>query len=173
MLDSKYSHIALTPEAKKYIEYINFHRNNVEKARQLVGERLCKELNVLPNHLEKVVAAHDMSRYGSEEFEPWRQHKFPCKNCKPDEALYQLAKSHHWMMNYHHPEHWVYMDGTVKPMEPVYIAEMFCDWISEVVFEDHEKVKEWYYKKMSTEPFVFANETQKTIEKILDMNFIP
>jgi hypothetical protein len=65
------------------------------------------------------------------------------------------------------------MDGTVKPMENIYIAEMFCDWTSEVVFEDHEHVKDWYYKTMNDKPFVFAVETQRKIEKILKLGFMP
>jgi hypothetical protein len=163
----------LSPEAKKYVEYIDFHRGNVEKARELIGDSLCAELHILPKHLEEVVSVHDMSRYETEEFDLWRQYKFPDPGKKPDKELYMVAKRHHWSVNGHHPEHWINADGTVRPMELVNVAEMLCDWTSEVVFEDHKHVKQWYYAQMKKEPYKFHPDTQHLVERLLAMSFIP
>lgn len=135
-------------QAKKYLEYINEHRKNVEIAfRNLffnpvrnLGESKIFELNFpwekYINRLEEEIKNHDMSKYSDEEFYAYRakfnqteEEKYKYDNDEEyqkmvDEA-FDIGWDHHFRFNYHHPKFWKFveilsMDGFGIPLQVNY-----------------------------------------------------
>lgn len=85
---------------------------------------------------------HDMSKFGSAEFGPYRMRSVTGK----DTPEYRAAWKHHWSNNPHHWEYWV-RDGVAIPMPEVYVREMLADWNAANRTYDTEPLQEWLTKK--------------------------
>lgn len=85
---------------------------------------------------------HDLSKFGSAEFHPYRLRASAGK----DTAAYAAAWQHHWSVNPHHWEYWV-KDGAATPMPEVYVREMLADWMAANRMYRDGPLQEWLSKK--------------------------
>lgn len=83
---------------------------------------------VIPT-IDMIISAHDSSKYGIEEWEPYRQHWHSVDDNEKNESkiAYDGAWEHHYMNNMHHPEYWL---RKKNDMPLTAVVEMCCDWIA-------------------------------------------
>lgn len=144
---------------KAYKDYIYKHVNGVRKAFELFGKQLCEtaiairkpssELSAseLFHMMRSIIASHDRSKFGEEEFEAYAAKFYPCEEDMKDNTQIDInfdkAWEHHYTHNPHHPEYW---PNNVKQMPNCYFVEMICDWIG-VSIAYHSSVYEWWFKR--------------------------
>ena len=125
----------MTLRARKeaeYRAYIDEHINNVKTVFNAMKRMELVPPEILPQ-LEKNVEAHDKSKYSEEEFDGYRCKFFPVSDSEKFAArsAFGRAWEHHKIHNLHHWESPTWFDPktrTAKPMDPVYVYEMICDW---------------------------------------------
>ena len=121
-------------EDSQYIHYIFEHRLNVEKAFDKYAMLIMMELGIEESEyhrLRKQISSHDLSKYGEEEFDGYRQYFYPVNDETQDEEAFNQAWKHHYKANPHHWEYWVDEEtGKASPMTMKYLLEMICDWIA-------------------------------------------
>ena len=125
---------------KKYKEYIDNHKKNVIetweelKKNNIIHDYILKEGQNIKNIdkiIDKNVLNHDNSKYGEEEWEPYRKRFYPIneEEKKLSKKEFSKAWSHHKKLNSHHHEHWEEINQNDK-MPLTDVVEMCCDWIS-------------------------------------------
>lgn len=123
----------MTPEDRKYVRYIAEHRNRVQKAWDLI-KSLMPQVSFVKDtriaaRIQELISIHDMDKYKSEEFDPYRCHWYPAPGEEPNEEAYQAAWEHHYRGNPHHYLYWADKDFSAKE-DYIYLVEMACDWLS-------------------------------------------
>ena len=135
---------------KEYINYINDHVSNVIEAFNRIFLPYLDNSNDITTFntvsYEDLINAikmkadtikdHDASKYGNEEFVPYRMHWYPTsveKSLSNDERKsiedeYNEAVEHHYKNNPHHQKYWKNEDGSFRDMDLGSIIEMICDW---------------------------------------------
>lgn len=134
----------------KYYNYIKDHISNVNiayiKVRDfLEAERLAFDDSEILSYDEVLkaffsivndVRDHDLSKFGDEEFEPFRIHFYPTNKEKSMDSdiqrMFSLefdnACKHHYRNNNHHPKYWVDDEGNNSDMPLYTILHMLIDW---------------------------------------------
>lgn len=122
----------------EYKNYVETHIQNVQQAWAnmqnipTIIDFACAEGGIMHSMLiplmDLYIAQHDASKYGADEWEPYRIAWFPVdeqekKNCKQS---YEAALIHHYMNNTHHPEFW---DSRKNDMDIPAVLEFCCDLI--------------------------------------------
>ena len=139
---------------REYLDYIERHFNNVQKAWQLIqdkcrnkGFRFMWDDSVWAS-IESDVVNHDMSKLSAEEFTQYRQYFYPCKNEVKNKDLFFSAWRHHKDNNIHHWQNWTtkckgyaYRDS--------YVVMMLVDWVA-MGFEFNDTAQEYYEKNKGT-----------------------
>ena len=148
---------------KEYLEYINAHKERVEKfADWLITN--CPELfeEIDLDDFWELIKEHDESKYSEEEFEPYAQ-RWHGDRKKTFE--YEEAWKHHWMNNEYHPEYWLGED-----MPYIYILEMICDWGSfSIASGNMNELSDFYYNKAIDDPEKdLSDATKEIIHDILN-----
>lgn len=122
-----------------YTEYINNHRQNVQKAWSLMKsnpdciELITKNLNTTKESaidlIDMLITNHDLSKYSVEEFIPYRKEFYPVSPEEKEENKdnFDAAWKHHYHNNLHH-WNWWYESGNIDNMKLSYVVEMICDW---------------------------------------------
>lgn len=146
---------------KAYKEYIDNHIKYVQKAGNLyfdiIWDLVCKRpsasgLNksIFKEQLMANLQNHDRSKYGIFEFQQYAAKFYPCDaDIKKPECVkeeFNKAWEHHYKLNHHHPEAWVFdMDGqkTISSMTNLSFAEMICDWIG-ISLTHGSSVADWW-----------------------------
>lgn len=120
-------------------QYTDTHISNVKKVWSIMStknsiiEFICNEGQMMKSivipTIEAMVLSHDSSKYGIEEWEPYRKYYFPVDDMEKQsaQAEYEAALQHHYMHNMHHPEFWV---NNKNDMPMTSVVEMCCDWIA-------------------------------------------
>ena len=142
---------------KEYLEYINAHKERVEKFASWLEEN-CPEVfeGVDIDVFWDLIKEHDESKFSEEEFEPYAQRWHGDKKKTPE---YEAAWEHHWMNNEHHPEYWLGED-----MPYIYILEMLCDWGSfSIASGDMKELSDFYYNKAENDPEKNLSDATKEI----------
>lgn len=133
----------LEESKREYVRYISDHRNNVKSAfnqMKINCEDILRRYQIPIYKLRILVEEHDISKYGKEEFEPYRQRFYPCDGEVYDEKAFEEAWKHHYTNNKHHWNYWVDMS---EDMPPIYVAEMTLDWIAMSMYKGGDAI-EWY-----------------------------
>lgn len=119
-------------EEQKYLDYVDEHRENVMKAFEKNGKRYMLLLGVPEKDYDMIKAqiqSHDLSKYGKDEFEPYRNRFFPKKDEPYDRDGFEKAWIHHYMNNPHHWDFWQGIDGEEpREMKLNYLVELLADW---------------------------------------------
>ena len=120
---------------REYLDYIERHYRNVQRAWQIVQER-CKDMPLIANDasfhaLDDAIRRHDFSKLSPEEFEPYRRQFYPTPH--EDGGLnrpFKAAWEHHQKHNAHHWQNWT--RATYAPprgwIDPC--LHMIIDWIA-------------------------------------------
>ena len=126
-------------QEKRYKEYIDNHKKNVIetweelKKNKIIHDFILKESQNenIDKILDKNVALHDNSKYGEEEWEPYRKRFYPVNEEEKKSSKKEFGKAwaHHKKINTHHHEHWEEINQNEK-MPFTDVVEMCCDWIS-------------------------------------------
>lgn len=161
----------------EYKQYVDEHVNNVNKAweemknKNMIIDFICAESqtsrSILLPTVDALILSHDRSKYGADEWEPYRIHFYSVNNIEKQssEAEFERAWEHHYTCNMHHPEHW---KDNLDKMPMIYIVEMCCDWIA-MSMKFGGNAYEWYHKNGLVE-FKFS-ETQKEWLEFILKNF--
>lgn len=149
---------------EEYTRYIDEHRNYIKKA---LSQFLKMKIVDLSQHdiemLSSAVESHDISKYGIEEFEPYRKHFFPCsfENKMDSEKEFQIAVQHHYLVNDHHPQNPSRKDGLNK----IACIHNVLDWIA-MSYKFKDNIWDFYSNSKISQKI---NPLEKEyIEKILD-----
>lgn len=129
--------------------YMEIFGRNLDKIRSLIPDSEVKELM-------DSAYTHDDSKTSIEEFESYRQYKFPASGETPNEEEYLLAKQHHLHLNKHHWEHWCMIKpkGVIKPLliPTRYVIEIALDFITSAVEEKISPMK--YYDNIKKDMII-------------------
>jgi adenosyl cobinamide kinase/adenosyl cobinamide phosphate guanylyltransferase len=161
---------------KEYKDYIDEHRNNVQKAWNKVKKIDNKWIKNNIDKLDENIKNHDLSKYEPEEFNAYRKKYYPINEDEKanSDAEFEAAWNHHYINNPHHWQYWTCSDGDLDAdkmsgeridnnVMMAYI-EMLCDWIA-MSMKFGDKPDEWY--KSNKENMNLSRNEQKELEKIL------
>ena len=130
-------------QRENYKNYIDTHRANVVKAWEMI-KRCCE---FTPGIVEKIsanVEAHDLSKYGVEEFEPYRRKYWPTDEeeiTAEVDSEYDVAWIHH---KQHNPHHWETLVNKPWNNEKMaYTIEGVADWIAMAIYFKNP-VRKWW-----------------------------
>jgi len=134
-----------TKEELNYLNYIEEHYNNVQKAWLLIQDK-CKHFSFITddwlfNQLDNDIKNHDLSKLSKNEFSQYRQFFYPANDKEEDKSLYDKAWEHHKKHNNHHWQTWTkYSNRTNQELA---LLHNICDWVAMgFMFED--TAKEYY-----------------------------
>lgn len=130
-----------------YHEYLNKHIQGVKDTwEQVLKPALISDLKMenVPDEMiqaicfetDLVIKDHDASKYGEEEWVPYRDHFYDNKGNPRDELAYKQAWNHHQKHNPHHWQYWVLIQDTSDPqLNPMpmpikHLMELLADWQS-------------------------------------------
>jgi hypothetical protein len=171
---------------QEYMEYINNHIANVQKAyatyflpllninniSSLVSDEELKQ--AIENNRIRI-ETHDASKYSDDEFYGYRQKWYPTRSEQnaDDEyhtlitQNYEKCWEHHYTVNDHHPLHWVdKASGIVKDMTLDAIVEMLCDWEG-MSMKFGGSTVDWYTNKAQDEKKAMSTKTKQIVEDLL------
>lgn len=116
---------------KYYLEYVCEHIATVEKVWETflyMNDGYSDDITV--SMISNLIAQHDNSKFGLEEFGAYRRHFYPTERETQNnrsKELFMYAWNHHIHNNPHHWNHWVVGDYILE-MPAQYMYEMLCDW---------------------------------------------
>ena len=135
----------LLQKTREYLDYIEEHYNNVQKAWELVQEK-CKDMKFITDDFEwailnQDILNHDKSKLSEKEFTQYRRKFFPTDEEKllsenypsfKSEVKYgfDMAWEHHQELNDHHWQTWTTKDYGYPRMEVLHCVHMLVDWIA-------------------------------------------
>ena len=153
---------------QEYYKYLKIHEVRLKasfndriyalKNALLLSKEQCEEL-------KERILKHDASRYTPEEWDDWRKSYFPINDKEKEEGeeSEKKARSHHYKVNAHHPEHW-----KGKEMDKVSIAEMIIDWEADSKADGGNPLKWWLYDDEAKEKKKLLNpKTREEVERVL------
>lgn len=166
--------LTITEQQNAYKEYIDNHRQNVMKAWNTIKTNpfcvslIIKNLNEFAiDVIEKMVEAHDLSKYGKEEFEPYRKQFYPVspEEKESNKDAFDKAWKHHYYNNLHHWDWW-HETNNKDSMSLLYVVEMICDWEA-MGYKFGNTSKEWYTK--NKENIHLGDKQRKFAEELMDI----
>ena len=129
-------------QEKKYKAYIDNHKKNVVETWEelkknkiiydyIMAQNQKENIENIENIINKNVQMHDNSKYGEEEWEPYRKHFYSVNEEEKKSSKKEFGKAweHHKKTNSHHHEHWEEINQN-NEMPLTDVVEMCCDWIS-------------------------------------------
>jgi hypothetical protein len=127
--------------SQAYLDYLKEHVNNVGHALWwMIDHHIIEDKDgTLIQDFIDAVPEHDLSKYGSEEFDAYDDYFYGKEGLDDDDisvvdSAFDYAWLHHIHCNPHHWQYWVLMEdeGKVKPLQMPsrYIYEMIADWWS-------------------------------------------
>ncbi len=163
-----------------YKEYIDNHRQNVQKAwlvmksnsdcMNLISKYLNTSITSSIRLIDMLIDAHDMSKYGNNEFHQYRKEFYPASEDEKimNKDAFDIAWKHHYHNNLHH-WNWWYESGNMDNMKMPYVVEMICDWEA-MGYQFGNTSKSWYEQNkanihLGNRQRLFAEELMNTICK--------
>jgi len=144
----------LIAKTREYLDYIEEHYDNVQKAWALINEK-CKGKSFrfmsddyVWHTIRAEVEAHDLSKLSFGEFTQYRQYFYPCKNEKMDKKQFNAAWAHHLEKNVHHWQYWV-REEISNPYADAYLVMNVVDWVA-MGLKFGDTAKEYYEKNKAT-----------------------
>lgn len=154
------------PEDEAYLKYINTHRTNINNAFRKHGKIICLCLSLVNFAYFKLmnnISNHDISKYDSTEFLPYRKKFFPKADEQSSDTGFSEAWKHHYSNNPHHWEYWV-KNGKAKEMDRLSIAEMLLDWEAMGVYNKNSPVD---FYNANKDRINLGKQTRKLVESTL------
>ena len=142
----------LLDKTREYLNYVERHYNNVQKA--------WTELNIALNGkgndislfladdcnyfaLDSKIKDHDKSKLSVEEFIQYRQYFYPTSNETKNKQQFNSAWENHLKENDHHWQTWVYKHPDKSVFSTMCLIENVCDWMS-MGYEFGDTAQEYY-----------------------------
>lgn len=158
---------------KKYKKYVDEHVSNVNKVWKLMKsvDKVMEYINTIFDDSKFIIAtvdsliiAHDMSKYGIEEWEAYRKHFYPIDEKEKEDniANFEKAWEHHYMNNLHHWNYW-YKTKSEDKMPIEFVIEMCCDWIA-MSLNSGGTAYNWY---LNQKDIVLGNKQSEWVTNIL------
>jgi hypothetical protein len=120
---------------REYLDYLEEHYNNVQKAWKLINEK-CKDKgfrfmwdDYVWHLIDQDVKNHDTSKLSAEEFTQYRQFFYPVDGEKRDEDLFNSAWEHHLLENEHHWQNWTKKEKR-NPYADYFLVINIVDWVA-------------------------------------------
>lgn len=118
---------------REYLDYVEEHYNNVQKAWKLMQEK-CKNMNFVYDdwlflQIDAMVKNHDISKLSEEEFTQYRQFFFPTKSEQKNKELFNKAWEHHKIENDHHWQTWT-SENFNKNLQEIALVHNIIDWVA-------------------------------------------
>ena len=118
----------------QYNDYLNTHIENVNRAFEWLNDNLS---HIFEGHnlkqIEQCIGAHDDSKWGDEEYEPYMDYFYGKRTTEVKNA-FDMAWLHHQHENPHHWQNWLLQQdegpSIALEMDFAYVVEMICDWWS-------------------------------------------
>lgn len=134
---------------REYLDYIEEHYNNVQKAWKLIQKK-CKNMHFIYDdrlffELDFAIKNHDISKLSEHEFTQYRQFFFPCENEKKDKELMDTAWEHHKINNDHHWQTWTLHGYGSDAKRELALIHNICDWVA-MGFKFGDTAKDYYEK---------------------------
>lgn len=163
---------------KEYLDYIQEHLSNIATAVDMfksnktccdiVKRNLSDSDNILDYYFELIKSTHDLSKYNSEEFFPYRKKYFPVSDEEKEQVEksgeYDKAEQHHYLNNQHHWNYWA-LHNCVNQMTPLAVTEMVIDWIA-MSIKFNSTAKSWYESKR--DEITLGEKQRKLAEDLLN-----
>ena len=120
----------------KYLEYLEGHIGNVNKALDILSTLDIPFINDNLSDLKDIVKDHDASKYEEPEWSAYLHHFYPTND---EEAMmgeeFDLAVKHHINSNPHHWDYWLDDDNNLindidEREYKLYTVERICDWLA-------------------------------------------
>lgn len=164
---------------EEYLDYINTHKANVEKAWNIIKEFDNPYIQNNLYDLGRNIKDHDNSKYDDEEFEYYRKKYFPINDDEANEVMDKIQDIFwlHYSKNPHHWEYWLdenkeldytkHNEDNIDNTIMMAYIEMFCDWASFGLKQDNPReVRSWYINE-KPKMTLFPAE-QEILEDILE-----
>ena len=164
---------------EEYLDYINTHKANVEKAWDIIKEFDNSYIQNNLYDLDRNIKDHDNSKYDDEEFEYYRKKYFPINDDEASEVMDKIQDIFwlHYSKNPHHWEYWLdenkeldytkHNEDNIDNTVMMAYIEMFCDWASFGLKQDNPReVRSWYINE-KPKMTLFPAE-QEVLEDILE-----
>lgn len=164
---------------EEYLDYINTHKANVEKAWDIIKEFDNPYIQNNLYDLDRNIKDHDNSKYDDEEFEYYRKKYFPINDDEANEVMDKIQDIFwlHYSKNPHHWEYWLdenkeldytkHNEDNIDNTIMMAYIEMFCDWASFGLKQDNPReVRSWYINE-KPKMTLFPAE-QEVLEDILE-----
>ena len=139
--------LVLVQKTREYLDYVERHIKNVNKAWEVVQEKCADMWFVSETHwrslLESEIAQHDVSKLSQRELVPYRQ-KFNPSYFEPfigDE--FGEAWRHHLLHNDHHWQNWTKQEFIMPPVAKLKCVHMIIDWEA-MGYEFGNNAQEYY-----------------------------
>ena len=181
--------MARLEKEQEYLDYINNHIENVNKAFKMYMLPILnmnnistlisdEELKDSIRRLEPLIDTHDASKFSDAEFDGYRMrwHPTATEEAKqkedPELAMtirerYEKCWEHHYTTNAHHPKHWLNLEtGISEDMSLDAIVEMLCDWEGMSLKFGTSTLK-WYEEKAKDEKAVLSAKSKQIVEDLL------
>jgi len=120
---------------RNYLDYLEEHLNNVQKAWQEVQKKCADKHFIYDDFvfwtIDSQVNNHDLSKFSKEEFTQYCQHFYPLKNEKINPDDFENAWKHHYQINHHHWE-----TSEINPYSDtdivwiINLVHMVIDWLA-------------------------------------------
>lgn len=157
------------PEEEAYLKYIDEHRNYVYTAFLRFGKTICLALSLVHGEydiLRRHVSRHDISKYGTDEFNGYRQYFYAKEGEEKNKALFDKAWQHHYTNNPHHWEYYLEMPGHADEMPKLNVAEMLLDWIAMSMKFKNSPIT-WY--NQNKDRMILHKKTRDNVEQVLSV----
>lgn len=128
--------IELIRKTKEYIDYIEKHYNNVQKAWEILKEK-CKDMRFIYDDytyesIDFAVKSHDQSKLSSAEFTAYRKQFYPIddKEKMENKKDFYAAWEHHKKVNPHHWQNWTTIPDGDPYEKEIHCVHMVIDWMA-------------------------------------------
>lgn len=130
--------MAQRKQEKAYKDYVDEHVKNVKIAWEKMKENkdvmdyldsIYVGVSFLISSVDDQIRSHDSSKYGIDEWEPYRKNFYPVDDQEKEDNIadFQKAWEHHYNQNMHHWDWWA-KSGNKDAMGLNFVIEMCCDW---------------------------------------------
>jgi hypothetical protein len=140
-------------KTREYLDYLEEHYNNVQKAWKVVQEK-CKDLRFIYDDyffftIDYHVKGHDISKLSKNEFIQYREKFYKADTEVVEEADFDLAWEYHKLNNPHHWENWTAASYGHYAEWEINCVHMILDWIA--VGYMFNNTAQAYYEKIAKE----------------------
>lgn len=139
--------IEVIQKTREYLDYIEEHINNVQKAWNELKVK-CKDMAFIWDDyryfsIQDMVDRHDMSKLSEKEFIQYRKFFYPLKK----EQKYDIREAwgNHKKENPHHWENWTKEDFYNPYAQEVHCVHMILDWMA-MGYKFGDTAQEYYEK---------------------------